>query len=192
MTSMLDAMQAAAEKVTATIHEHREQGDGFATLCRSLGLKPADLDTFVAGELDKLNGSGTPDGALMHGLLIGAVLAHDDAAGDGINWELVGSFLPPHELRSRILRYLRDHSKASPNQMAVAFDESLGNVSYHVSVLAGKTKKGQGPSLADSPFLELVDEQPRRGAVEHFYALTRRVILQPVAVPQEGGDGDAA
>ena len=41
--------------------------------------------------------------------------------------------------------------------MADELGEPLGNVSYHFSV------------LRNLDAIKLVDEQPRRGAVEHFY-----------------------
>lgn len=51
---------------------------------------------------------------------------------------------------------------ASPNQMAQELKAPVGNVSYHVRV------------LADLGAIELVGTQPRRGATEHFYAATQR------------------
>jgi DNA-binding transcriptional ArsR family regulator len=47
----------------------------------------------------------------------------------------------------------------SPKQISDQIDEVLGNVSYHMKV------------LLDYDFVELVDNIPRRGALEHVYAL---------------------
>ncbi len=66
-----------------------------------------------------------------------------------------------HPLRARVLGYLNERS-ASPNEMAQAFDEPLGNVSYHVR------------ALLELDCIELVETKPRRGAVEHFYRAIQR------------------
>jgi DNA-binding transcriptional ArsR family regulator len=68
-----------------------------------------------------------------------------------------------HPLRTRILQLLSERV-ASPNEMAKALDEPLGNVSYHVRI------------LLDHECIELVDTQPRRGALEHFY----RPLVRPM------------
>jgi DNA-binding transcriptional ArsR family regulator len=65
-----------------------------------------------------------------------------------------------HPLRVQILRILERGPK-SPKQISDQIDELLGNVSYHMKV------------LLDYDFVELVDNIPRRGAVEHVYALKR-------------------
>jgi DNA-binding transcriptional ArsR family regulator len=63
--------------------------------------------------------------------------------------------------RRRILRALHDAGEArSPNELSKAFEISVGHVSYHVKV------------LKECGALALTDTQPRRGAVEHFYAST--------------------
>jgi DNA-binding transcriptional ArsR family regulator len=67
-----------------------------------------------------------------------------------------------HPLRARVLSILNERV-ASPNQMAEALGEPLGNVSYHVK------------ALVDLECIELVSTAPRRGAVEHFY----RAIVRP-------------
>jgi DNA-binding transcriptional ArsR family regulator len=67
-----------------------------------------------------------------------------------------------HPLRTRILRVLCERV-ASPNQIAQELGASLGNVSYHTRI------------LLDYGCIELVDTQPRRGAIEHFY----RGIVRP-------------
>lgn len=69
-----------------------------------------------------------------------------------------------HPLRVRILRVL-DERIASPSQIAQELDASLGVVSYHVR------------TLARLGFVELVDEQQRRGAIEHFYRAAERPVV---------------
>src|SRR5918998_2436048 len=66
-----------------------------------------------------------------------------------------------HPLRARILSVL-DSSEASPKELAAQLGEKLGNVSYHVRILA---RLG---------LIELVRETPRRGAVEHHYRSSPR------------------
>jgi DNA-binding transcriptional ArsR family regulator len=61
-----------------------------------------------------------------------------------------------HPLRARILAALDEH-EASPKELSQALGEKLGNVSYHVRILAGLD------------LIELVRQTPRRGAVEHHY-----------------------
>jgi DNA-binding transcriptional ArsR family regulator len=68
-------------------------------------------------------------------------------------------------LRARILSLL-DAGEASPKELASTLSEKLGNVSYHVRILA---RLG---------LIELVRETPRRGAVEHHY----RSVPRPEAV----------
>jgi hypothetical protein len=61
----------------------------------------------------------------------------------------------------------------SPVELAGELDQALGNVSYHVRVLTGQ----DGGKFADHPLLELVSTRPRRGAVEHFYALVAYALV---------------
>jgi DNA-binding transcriptional ArsR family regulator len=68
-----------------------------------------------------------------------------------------------HPLRTRILQLLSDRV-ASPNEMAQALGEPLGNVSYHVRI------------LLEHECIELVRTRPRRGALEHFY----RPLVRPM------------
>jgi hypothetical protein len=64
-----------------------------------------------------------------------------------------------HPLRARLLHILNERV-ASPNELAKETGEPLGNVSYHVRL------------LADLECVELVKTEPRRGAVEHYYQAT--------------------
>ena len=69
-----------------------------------------------------------------------------------------------HPLRVRILGVL-DERMASPSELADELDAPLGNVSYHVRILA---------SLG---LIRLVKETPRRGSVEHHYEAVPRPLL---------------
>jgi DNA-binding transcriptional ArsR family regulator len=70
-----------------------------------------------------------------------------------------------HPLRHRILTSLHEMEEGSPTQLADRLDEPVGNVSYHVKV------------LAEADAIELTRTEPRRGALEHFYRpITRAEI----------------
>lgn len=66
-----------------------------------------------------------------------------------------------HPLRYELLMKLADRA-ASPKELSQEVDATLGTVSYHVRL------------LEQLGVVELVDQQPRRGAVEHFYRATQR------------------
>jgi DNA-binding transcriptional ArsR family regulator len=70
-----------------------------------------------------------------------------------------------HPLRARILERL-EHQTASPSELAQQLAAPLGNVSYHVRI------------LAEAGLIELVRTTRRRGATEHHYraAATRPVV----------------
>ena len=74
-----------------------------------------------------------------------------------------------HPLRRKILG--RASQPFSPKQLARELGEPIGNVSYHVRI------------LAEAGLIELVKTEPRRGAVEHFYRASRsaRSRIQKVA-----------
>jgi DNA-binding transcriptional ArsR family regulator len=55
--------------------------------------------------------------------------------------------------------------EGSPTQLADRLGESVGNVSYHVKV------------LADANAIKLVRTEPRRGALEHFYRPVARAEI---------------
>ncbi len=67
-----------------------------------------------------------------------------------------------HPLRSRCLTRLAERT-ASPTELSEEFEENLGNVSYHVR------------KLWRAGVVEITDEQPVRGAMEHFY----RAVVRP-------------
>lgn len=76
-----------------------------------------------------------------------------------------------HPLRMRILRVLIDaRVPMSPNELARVLGEPLGNVAYHVRI------------LAEGRMIELVRTEPRRGAVEHFYRASVRAAVVLVAL----------
>ena len=69
-----------------------------------------------------------------------------------------------HPLRFQALIILSERV-ASPNELAKELGEGLSQVSYHVKV------------LKDCDCIELVNTEPRRGAVEHYYRATSRAFL---------------
>jgi DNA-binding transcriptional ArsR family regulator len=73
-----------------------------------------------------------------------------------------------HPLRSRCLTLLAERT-ASPAEIAQDLEENLGNVSYHVK------------TLRKAGVIELVEEKPVRGAMEHFY----RAIVRPMISNEE-------
>jgi len=75
-----------------------------------------------------------------------------------------------HPLRKLLLSlYVKEGGKLSPKELADFTKRRLSSVGYHVRELA---KYGA---------VELVDAQPRRGAVEHFYKATALVDEVPWA-----------
>lgn len=105
-----------------------------------------------------------------------------------INYALIGETLL-HPTKRAILAVFDDGDEKqiwSPTGLAEEIDEPLGNVSYHVKDLAGIVPpRFDKPSrFADKPLLVLVDTRPRRGALEHFYALAPRAR----AVASKGED----
>jgi len=62
-----------------------------------------------------------------------------------------------HPLRRRILRRMDDQEAISPRELSRQLHEPLSNVSYHVRV------------LVDCSAVTLVDTQPVRGSMKHFY-----------------------
>jgi DNA-binding transcriptional ArsR family regulator len=65
-----------------------------------------------------------------------------------------------HPLRRQILRTMAATDPISPRQISDELREPLSNVSYHVRV------------LADCGAVELVDTEPVRGSMQHFYSST--------------------
>lgn len=69
-----------------------------------------------------------------------------------------------HPVRTKCLTVLAERV-ASPREIAESLDEDLSNVSYHVRV------------LSELGLIELVKEEPVRGAVAHFYKAVERPLL---------------
>src|SRR5687767_10980570 len=65
-----------------------------------------------------------------------------------------------HRDRIAILKALSEESRLSPSETAARAGLPLGNVSYHYR------------ELLKRELVYLVDTQQRRGALEHFYALS--------------------
>ena len=63
-----------------------------------------------------------------------------------------------HPLRRQILRAMAAQDPISPRQISDELREPLSNVSYHVRV------------LADCGAVTLVDTEPVRGSMQHFYS----------------------
>jgi DNA-binding transcriptional ArsR family regulator len=75
--------------------------------------------------------------------------------------EEVLMFLLQHPLRKQLLRLcVEAEEMRSPKELTVPVNRDISIVGYHVRV------------LAEHGAVELVAEQPRRGAVEHFYEAT--------------------
>lgn len=73
-----------------------------------------------------------------------------------------------HRIRVQALTVLTERI-ASPKELAAELGESLSVVSHHVK------------ELLEAGLIELVDKQPRRGTVEHFY----RSIMRPLLSNEE-------
>jgi predicted transcriptional regulator len=69
-----------------------------------------------------------------------------------------------HPLRVRLLAILQTKT-ASPSELAQELGVPLGNVSYHVRV------------LADFGLIRLVRRTPRRGAIEHHYEAVGKLLI---------------
>ena len=76
-----------------------------------------------------------------------------------------------HPLRSQCLTLLADRT-ASPAEISIELGENLGNVSYHIR----KLWKGGA--------VEIVEEKPVRGAMEHFY----RAVELPLFTDEQIAD----
>ncbi|HET7636828.1 MAG TPA: helix-turn-helix transcriptional regulator [Candidatus Limnocylindria bacterium] len=75
-----------------------------------------------------------------------------------------------HPMRIRIVLALVDGAESSPRDLALTLGEPLSNVSYHVR------------ALADLGAIELRRMLPRRGALQHFYALAPALrLMVPLA-----------
>jgi DNA-binding transcriptional ArsR family regulator len=87
-----------------------------------------------------------------------------------------------HPLRMQLLSLLHGNV-ASPVELATRLGEPIGNVSYHIRM------------LADLELIELVSTTPRRGAIEHHYRAIERPFLsdaQWARIPQGTRKGVSA
>jgi DNA-binding transcriptional ArsR family regulator len=87
-----------------------------------------------------------------------------------------------HPLRMQLLSLL-DGKVASPVELSTRLGEPIGNVSYHIRI------------LADLKLIELVSTTPRRGAIEHHYRAVERPFLtdaQWARIPQGTRKGVSA
>src|ERR1700710_2084045 len=72
--------------------------------------------------------------------------------------------LVAHPTRARAFTILGERT-ASPVEIAQEIGKDVGHVGYHVR------------KLLQMDLVELVDERPVRGAVEHFYRATQRAYV---------------
>jgi DNA-binding transcriptional ArsR family regulator len=84
-----------------------------------------------------------------------------------------------HPLRRQILREMADGKIISPLELSNKLRQPLSNVSYHVRV------------LARCAAVTLVDTQPTRGSVQHFYRSTVAApwAQQVLGLRESEGDG---
>lgn len=66
-----------------------------------------------------------------------------------------------HTDRLRIVQLMRDKKVRTPKDIAAALELPLGSAAYHVRF------------MAEREVLELVRTEPRRGALSHFYGLSK-------------------
>lgn len=89
-------------------------------------------------------------------------------AKEKLSTEEVLLFCLQHPLRKQLLRlFVKEKGDLSPKELTIPTNVDLSKVGYHVRV------------LAEQGAVELVDTQPRRGAVEHFYEATSLVDEVP-------------
>jgi DNA-binding transcriptional ArsR family regulator len=85
-----------------------------------------------------------------------------DEKGQSLELRLIKGLA--HPLRVLILAHMNERPW-SPRELERELGEGLSQVSYHVKV------------LYDFELIELVDTEPRRGAIEHFYKATARAFI---------------
>jgi DNA-binding transcriptional ArsR family regulator len=84
-----------------------------------------------------------------------------------------------HPLRRQILRAMAETDPISPRQISDELRQPLSNVSYHVRV------------LADCGAVTLVDTEPVRGSMQHFYspAIEEPWALAVLGLSEDGAPG---
>jgi DNA-binding transcriptional ArsR family regulator len=90
------------------------------------------------------------------------------AKTETVSMETTLAAIVAHPTRARCFVILAERT-ASPVEMAQEIGKDVGHVGYHVR------------KLQEMNLIELVDERPVRGAVEHFY----RAIARPFVVENE-------
>jgi DNA-binding transcriptional ArsR family regulator len=85
-----------------------------------------------------------------------------------------------HPLRREILREMAGEEAISPREIAAALHQPLSNVSYHVRV------------LADCAAVTLVNTQPVRGSIQHFYCTAIEAPWARQVLGLGSSDDDAA
>ncbi|MBS1675836.1 MAG: helix-turn-helix transcriptional regulator [Actinobacteria bacterium] len=78
-----------------------------------------------------------------------------EGQGDGRTQEILTAIR--HPVRREILKRVIESDRITPTELAVAMQEPLSNVSYHVR------------HLHDHNMIALVDTEQRRGSLAHFY-----------------------
>jgi DNA-binding transcriptional ArsR family regulator len=82
-----------------------------------------------------------------------------------LNWERLARSAM-HPLKVAVLEAL-ENGEASPRNLADDLGQPIASVSFHVR------------QLRNAGLIELTRTQPRRGALEHFYALDSDVATTP-------------
>ena len=78
-------------------------------------------------------------------------------------------------MRRQILRAMSGNEATSPRELAERLDQPLGNLSYHVRV------------LAQCGALQLVGERPVRGTTQHFYRSSVTAAWAQSLLAETGG-----
>src|SRR6201985_3104945 len=78
-----------------------------------------------------------------------------------------------HPTRARCFSILAERT-ASPVEIAQEIGKDVGHVGYHVR------------KLQELNLIELVDEKPVRGAVEHFYRAIERPVVTDAEFAKQG------
>jgi hypothetical protein len=94
-----------------------------------------------------------------------------------INYDLIGRALI-HPVQEAVLAvFATEYEKASPKELAERIDRPLATVSYHMRLLAGLSCGKQASPYAKKPLLRADGTAQRRGAIEHYYRLTKAAVV---------------
>lgn len=87
-----------------------------------------------------------------------------------INYELIGE-ATLHPIQRCVLEAMtKDAALTSPKKLSDFLGKPLPTVSYHMRILSGTEKHSP---FRKRPLLKLLRTEPRRGAMEHIYGLTK-------------------